>query len=375
VANTGYGYGDADVIGYSERLMLLFIQHLEEGHTVGDALRRAKAEYVNTAGLHSLSPYDEKILAEATLYGLPMMRVQMPGTTTAVDAGAQADAQAVYTDAPAPCLPNLVCRQVTMTPTYRTHAVAKPGASGTYLSVQGDGAPDDWGEIEVNEGQPIQPRMSLDISVPGTVASGAIFEGGRYQTIQDFDPVVTRVITDQARIQEPGYLLPGWMPASWDLINSVPTAEGLQQRLVVIPAQYRATTDRVGVERLFEEITYTVYYSTTQDIVPPSIWFVRSTRDAETVRLGVEVTDFSDVARVAMAHTTGDGLWQTVDLVRSADPRVWEGSLPLRAGLEYFVQAVDRGGNVAIHDNKGRYFGLPPYRIYMPLAAKGGSIE
>jgi len=33
--------------------------------------------------------------------------------------------------------------------------------------------------------------------------------------------------------------------------------------------------------------------------------------------------------------------------------------MPLTENLEWFVQAVDSGGNVAVNDNKGAYFGAP----------------
>ncbi len=49
---------------------------------------------------------------------------------------------------------------------------------------------------------------------------------------------------------------------------------------------------------------------------------------------------------------------------------VWEGQLPNQPGLEYFVQAVDGGGNVAVQDNKGHYFILgeqPSSTIYLPI--------
>lgn len=48
VGNTGYGYGDSDLIAYSERLI---------------------------------------VLGEATLYGLPMLRITMPVTTTVKPGG------------------------------------------------------------------------------------------------------------------------------------------------------------------------------------------------------------------------------------------------------------------------------------------------
>jgi len=345
-------------------LMVLFAQHLRAGDTVGQALRRAKTEYFNTTGLHSLSPYDEKVLAEATLYGLPMMRVQMPGGV--VEAAARPTFGSL--SRPASCLAGLTCVQAAFAPTYETHTVDTTQATGTYYSIQG--------EVEVNEGQPIQPRTSLSITLAGTMARGAVFEGGRYHTFHNFDPVVTRVITDQAQTrEEPGFGFKEWTPSTWDLINSVRTPEGWQQQLVVIPAQYRATTDWLGVERRFDVMTYTVYYSTTKDTIPPSIWVVSQLEGTETITVEVEVTDFSGVTRVAVAYTTGDGLWQTIDLAQSANPNAWVGSLPSRAGLEYFVQAVDGGGNVAINDNKGWYFGLPPYRTYFPLITKNSSAQ
>jgi len=373
VANTGFGYGDADAIGYSEQLMLLFTRYLRDGDSVGGALRRAKAEYLNTIGLHSLSPYDEKILAEATLYGLPMLRVQMPGGT-AVPATAPSAPEGV--SAPLARSAGLT-RTVVFRPTYMTHTASVTYTTGlteivgTYYGVSWDGGQDKQGEIEVNEGQPIQPRTSVSVALADTLARGAIFEGGRYQTFHNFDPVVTRVITDDMHTRsEPGFGFREWTPSTWELINSIRTPEGWQQRLVVIPAQYRATTERVGVERRFETMTYTVYYSMTQDTIPPSIWTVQQITGTETLTVEVEVTDFAGVDRVVAAYTIGDGFWETVNLAQSVDPNVWVGVLPPKAGLEYLVQAVDGCGNVAVSDNKGQYFGLPPFRVYLPLVRR-----
>jgi hypothetical protein len=86
IANTGYGYGDSDLIAYSERLMADFAQ--EPGYwgkgpqTVGKALLNARHRYYNSLPAQTFSNYDEKVLGEATLYGLPMLRVNMPVTTT-----------------------------------------------------------------------------------------------------------------------------------------------------------------------------------------------------------------------------------------------------------------------------------------------------
>ena len=47
-----------------------------------EALVRAKHRYYNSIAAGGLSVYDEKVLAEATLYGLPMLRVDVPNPTT-----------------------------------------------------------------------------------------------------------------------------------------------------------------------------------------------------------------------------------------------------------------------------------------------------
>ena len=84
IAGTGYQYGDTDFIEYSERLYLEFAKHLRYGIgpvPVGKALVGAKQTYLeNTARLRGIH---EKSVLEATLFGLPMLKVNLPfGRTT-----------------------------------------------------------------------------------------------------------------------------------------------------------------------------------------------------------------------------------------------------------------------------------------------------
>ena len=94
------------------------------------------------------------------------------------------------------------------------------------------------------------------------------------------------------------------MPPTWGTINSVRVPAGVQQRLGVIPAQYRVTSDHAGIQRLFTVMKYTLYYSDTNDAIPPAIWRVDATTVQAGIRTTVEVTDFSDVVRVlaGLAH-------------------------------------------------------------------------
>jgi hypothetical protein len=79
IGGTGYQYGHTDFIAYSEQLYLEFSKHLRYGTgpvSVGKALVGAKQTYLaNTPILRGI---DEKSLLEATLFGLPMLRVDLP---------------------------------------------------------------------------------------------------------------------------------------------------------------------------------------------------------------------------------------------------------------------------------------------------------
>jgi hypothetical protein len=375
IGNTGYGYGDAADVGYSELLMQGFSQRLASGDPVGHALRRAKSDYFNRTGIHSFSPYDEKVLAQATLYGLPMARVSLPEPVRRSLLARSADAPSAQLAQPETSIGGLTTRRVTFTPSFVSHTITPTTAistaiQGVYFSV-GD-------EVEMNAGEPIQPRTSVSITLAGETPHGAFFEGGTYKVVPDFDPVVTRIISDVVDLsdqpEEPVFEFPDqWQPPTWSMINQIWTPEGVRERLVVVPAQYHSTGIRHGTERLFERMDYTVTYSPSTDWIPPSVWQVKSEPLASGVdEVSVEVTDLSDVVRVAISYTSGDGAWHTVNLARvSHDPDLWTRAIPHRAGMEWFVQAVDSAGNVAVDDDRGGYFG-PAYQRWFPLVHHRG---
>ena len=78
IGNSGFGYGDSDLIAYSEALALNFADIVNTHGAavpIGDAVRLAKQRYFNSLGPAAFSNYDEKVLAIWTLYGLPMRGV------------------------------------------------------------------------------------------------------------------------------------------------------------------------------------------------------------------------------------------------------------------------------------------------------------
>ena len=249
-------------------------------------------------------------------------------------------------------------------------AMPKNSSGEAYFSIDGG--------TQVAPGQPIQPATQISITLAGATARGVLFEGGRYETLTPFLPALTHIISDTVP-GDGGRTAQGtrqrtWTPSTWAVINSVRTSEGLRQRLVAIPAQYRGTDGAAGTERLFTEMRYTVFYSQSSDPIPPSVWAVhaRAWPSDEAALLQVDVTDFSGVVRVVVVYTLGDGSWETRLLAPAAgETSRWVGLLPKEAGLDYFVQAVDGAGNVALQDNRGRYFRASLHQHYLPLTAQG----
>ena len=194
VGNTGYGYGDTVAVALTEDLLRRFVRELGRapGVSLGTALARAKQDYaLDNLGFYG--PYDEKVLAEATLYGFPMATVTMPkpGAYELAWLGGEIEPQpglelSTLPSSAAPAA--VVSRTVTMTPAL----TAVNTAQGVYYT--GDGG------VQAVLYRPLQPRASVDIVQPGAArARGALFLAGKYHDLSGFDPVITMPVTDTAR--------------------------------------------------------------------------------------------------------------------------------------------------------------------------------
>jgi hypothetical protein len=80
ISGTGYQYGDTDFIEYTERLQLEIVKTLRRGAgpvSIGKAMVEAKNRYLTETpvmrGIH------EKTLLQVVLYGLPMIKMNLPG--------------------------------------------------------------------------------------------------------------------------------------------------------------------------------------------------------------------------------------------------------------------------------------------------------
>jgi parallel beta-helix repeat protein len=340
VANTGYGWGDLYSVGLSEKLMLEFTEQLLGGQstTLGEALVKAKHDYYATE--HGFDYYDEKIMIEAWLLGLPMYRYTTPG------AAASTQFADVVEDAHRTTLANgLSKNSVTYQfPTFTSETTD----DCVYYSLDG--------VVESANGQPIQPKYTTSVDFPGTTAHGLVFTGGLYNDIASFDPCIEQALTltiASPILGEQPFTAPNWHPATFFKLNSLETLSGMTANLVAVLGQFNPNT---GVERLYDETSFDIYYHTSSDDwATPTITSVSSAANGNATDITVGCTDTSGIYKVVIAHTADDGRWRSTDLAWDTGLGVWKGSIPITTSIEYLVQAVDNAGNVASNDNNGAY--------------------
>jgi Tol biopolymer transport system component len=336
-ANTGFGYGDTETVALSESLMALFAERLDGSMTVGQALTFAKQEYFASLGVYGV--YDEKALVEATFYGLPMYRVGSgaPSSSPAPpplseDPITGLQVASIHTE------PNL---QPVVTP------------RGKFYQVDG--------KAQVTHYRPIEPRTEFDVTELDTRAHGAIITDLVSTDETPINAVFSRPVVDlSANEPEPAFR-DVVFPTALQNVSTFVTPAGLRQRLVLMPGQYFSLEDGTGVQRLFTSLDAQVYYSDSDDFVPPTLSRVEAVVTGSVVSFVVRATDNSPdtvkrvlvVFREVRAEPTSD--WRSVELVQTPGTNRWTGGALISSGeVEYFVQAADSAGNVAVAANKGR---------------------
>jgi hypothetical protein len=379
IGNTGFGYGDYDRIAYSERLMVYFVEELgyigEGPQTVGRALLRAKQRYFNNASGGTFSNYDEKTLGIMTLYGLPMLGVNMPNPTATPPGGPSVVNPAAVTQVGAQ---DVVTSAVNLSFSYTPHTAS----TGRYYTIAGED------DVFVAKNRPEQPRTSRDIHLPDTLVHGALIVGGTFNDVNGFDPIVSRVITDdQYAATEPLFPAGVWFPTSPGTVNRFLGIDGeAHERLVVVPAQFRATeglSPTVGVERLYTNLQFELYHAPfdAADFIAPIVWQASGTRSGTgtTITFNVVVADPSSgslpvgegVQRVVVLYRTVDSaMWSKLELTYNAAAQTATGSVSnpefVDMPVEFFVQAVDVTGNVALALDYGNPFVIEQ-QLHLPL--------
>ena len=353
VGNTGYGYGDTELVALSERLMAGFARRLDGSLSVGEALQYAKAEYA--ADLTAYGVYDEKALMEATFYGLPFYRLDVANPPPVPPLP---PTPAISTDP----ISGIDTSTIEVTPITEERA----GEDGSTYFV-GIGEDDEVLSTEVHD-RPVQPRAEESFTAPaGTEAHDALVHGLTTTDLHGIEPHLLEPIVDNGG-ERTGAAADVAFPSSPVRVNPELTPAGKTFTMTATTGYFRTTAaDGSGIQRLVDEMSVTPYFvdDANDDFTRATFRRVDATVADGTLTLAADVVDDQGgperIKRVLVLVLVdpehgSSSTWQSVDLVRTEGSR-WTGSIPVSGDeIEYVVQAVDAAGNVAVTANKALNF-------------------
>jgi len=263
IAQTGYGLGGSNSIAGTEQLGIDFVKQLamaKSNAPVGQSLMKAKQQYVDD--LKSMTVYDEKVVSQAVLYGLPMYTVGANFTPTNYNPNACSSTAfnlsvTGMNASSAPTSLSKICDDV-----------------GDYYAAENS--------IQTTTGRAIQPKIVLNNN-DGEIAHGVVILGGSFTDIDNFNPLIAQNTHEWIENKDEYQVcVNAYTPAEIATINTRASASGnYQQKLVVVPGQFRCTglvnTGSVnevrGVERLYNSLQLEVFKSppNTNDFDEPNI--------------------------------------------------------------------------------------------------------
>lgn len=162
-----------------------------------------------------------------------------------------------------------------------------------------------------------------------------------------------------------------WFPGQIASVNRFLTFDRqLQQRLVVVPGQFRAATNAAatrGTQRLYSSLKLEVLTApeSSVDFTAPRIGEVNAAFTPAGLRFSIRVGDDSGkIGRVVVLYAAANSTsWTPLELVYNPDTGFAEQTTSVPPGLvRYMVQAADAAGNVALaldHNN--------PYELRSPF--------
>jgi hypothetical protein len=387
VSATGYAYGDTELTEYGERLFLLMAQQLRTGSgpvSVGQALVKAKQQYL--AEMAQLTGIDQKTIVEMTLYGLPMMKVDMPGARLMP----AAENSIVSSTDPITTGPGdsfgLSSSAVGLNPAVTTHTKLLQNLSDsspvttTYLSgVDG---------VAVNPFEPIYPKQIYNVSTSGRELRGVALRGGTYTDTNGIVPLTSSPTTETSTAHL-SYNTSVFYPTQTWVSNYYQAISGGNTSLIVFPAQFQSSGPGAidGTLRKFDQLDLQLYYLPANWANAGSPAATKAAAvSAAPIILGASAVENSGGGSVAFqvnaaadgsagvqavwvlytgkAGSSYHGTWAPLDLTPSmVDPSLWEGTLTLQPGanaqdLVFMVQAIGGAGLTTLATNLGAYYSV-----------------
>ncbi|MEM7335070.1 MAG: Ig-like domain-containing protein, partial [Chloroflexota bacterium] len=380
IAGTGYQYGDTEFIEYNERLYRDFALQLRAGSgpvSIGKALVEAKNVYL--ANTPELRPLHEKSLLEVTLYGFPMMSIDMPeGRDPDLSNDSMVGSTTPYATNPGLTL-GLEYADVTLPFTLsevETDLTDATNSENIITTTHFEGK----NGVVANTSEPVLPLFIQNVGMEDTVLRGIGFRGGEYVDTAGLVPLTGAATTELRSVHAP-FLAEAFFPVKpydANYIGALTDAAGGATNLIVTPAQYVSDgpLSTSGIWRQYDDMSFRLFYSdnigTFGENVPalanpPSIVSISAQSDGGFVNFEVVVQGdpSAGLQEVWVTYTSSDGsfngLWQSIDLVQDANNSLlWTGSLLLDgntpSNMRYIVQAVNGVGGVSLAANGGFYY-------------------
>ena len=412
VGSTGYGFGDTVTVTGTEALMGTFADQATTaddashpstndtpvtGQPVGLALAAAKRAYLGS--LTTVSPYDEKSCVQLSMYGMPQYRLECPTPHDPVAAGLDAASgngpataglkmgvRLAATDqsvtAPQSFTLNIVDGDTPLRPitvNLDAHSGTGTYADGTYYAATNDASvnPSVQADCQATVDRPVQPRVVVNLGSGGVDPVRAIVvTGGSYTDLPDFNPAISRVTNDcEQNVEEFQVSSDGWWPSDPATVTTITgtTNDGTEQRLVVLPGQFQATTavgdPLSGTERLWGSLTVRLIRgpvpTADTDNIAPTVHSVTLTNDDDAWTVHVDAQDAGRIDDITVTQI-GAGDAQSFD--DPISPAAASGSFDApftladlsTSDVSVMVSVTDVAGNVTTATAKGRLITAPP---------------
>jgi hypothetical protein len=379
IGGTGYQYGDTDFMKYSEKILGETALELRYGTgpvPIGVALANAKRTYLSS--LSSLKGIDEKALAEATLYGLPMLGYDLPASGRLIrpTQGTIGALTPLTSDG---------LSYATLSPVYVLTEHHRPltivGGTVTTDAIYWDAD----GNVAVSPGSPVLPQTLNGVSAVGQSVRGALLQSATYSDEPGITPF-TDVATTEVRGVHPRYVTDVFTPVRPFGLNHFSGSN-----LMTTPFQFRSTSGgTTGVGRRFTSESFRLYYSSLTDAralaAAPVVYTVTLSRSANPDLVDVDVVvgaqgtvgtlaavGIEEVWATYTAETPSTdtlsryGKWTSIKLSRYATttkgPGIasrYSGSIPRGStpvtDVRALIQAVGGNGLVTWASNDGAYY-------------------
>ena len=360
IAGTGYQYGDSDFLAHSERIYAELARQL--GGPVGSSLLRSKQIFLEESP--GLSALDEKALLQTTLFGLPMLGVNLPEPTLP---GASPVVPQPVGSGPGTSFGLQVADNfIVPSATGAVQSQALNGLNGSATWFEGTG-----NKVSVKPMQPVLPLKSTNVTAAGRSLRGVLFTEGTYTDTRGTVPMTAAPATELRGIHAPFHTDVFFPPQPWTPNYFGALSGSGNTQLHVTPVQHRSESPEMTRRKFSGDMKFRLFYTGPIAVdpglsAPPTITGVDTSYAAGALTVSAHVFGALDagIQEVLVTFTdppegNGNGSWQSLAMQRSpADPTLWTRTLPPSAAsaFQFMIQAASAVGRVAVDNNLGAYY-------------------